>query len=85
MPRIVKWSEKQRCIKPKYMDLWTEDYKYKYVRPVAEKAVAAYKAGNKITVFQLIEEIIDSTLPGLTDEWFNKFVEVKKLDDYISF
>ena len=87
MPRITKFSEKNKCIKPKYEELWTEDYKYQYIRPLAKAAANAYRAGDKHTVFQLIEECIDSIFPKVAeqDPWFDKFVEVKKLDDYISF
>ena len=32
MPRIAKYSERMKCAKPR-LSYWTEDAKYKYVRP----------------------------------------------------
>jgi hypothetical protein len=40
MPHITKWQEKRQCVRPKE-ELWSEDLKLKYVRPVAEQAVRA--------------------------------------------
>ena len=37
MPHIVKYAEKRQCVRPKE-ELWSEDLKLKYVRPVAEQA-----------------------------------------------
>ena len=57
------------------------------------KAIAAmppkysdYTQENKATLFNIISDVIDDVLkPTSSSEWFNEFVEVKKLDDYISF
>ena len=100
MPRIAKWEEKRQCVRPKE-EIWSEDLKLKYVRPVAEQAVRAlavpekfysileelpqryseYTTGNKHTLFDLIEQIIDDTMKSnWTDgNFFNESVEIKEV------
>ena len=78
MPRIAKWKEKKKCVKPK-LDPWQENLKLKYT-PIAEQAAVEYLYGNKTKAFQIIEDVINQT----TYEWFDKFVEVKNLNDYKS-
>ena len=89
MPRITKWSEKQRCVKPKISELWTEDLNRKYLKISSTVAKDVYTptSANRVTLYKLIEEMMDDLFPKVSeqDPWFDKFVEVKKLDDYISF
>jgi hypothetical protein len=73
MPRIAKWKEKYECVKnlaPRPVRFYFDD------------------SSNELkthTLYDLIEEVIADLLPKHNDEWFNKFVEAKKLDDYINF
>lgn len=83
MPHIVKYLEKRQCIKPK-LEPWQEDLKLKYT-PIAEQAAIEYLYGNKTKAFQIIEDVINDILPKAADEWFDKLVDIKKLDDYINF
>ena len=54
MPRIAKWEEKRQCVRPKE-EIWSEDLKLKYVRPVAEQAVRALAVPEKF--YSILEEL----------------------------
>ena len=75
MPHIVKYKEKLELGVIKVEDIWKEDLdrKYKRVDPVQ------YLQGQK-NLFDLIEEIIERTLPkALNKKWFNEFVDIKEV------
>ena len=38
-----------------------------------------YTSENKQTLFDLISQIIDDTLPKISDEFFNEFVDIKEV------
>ena len=73
MPRIAKWKEKYECVKnlaPRPVRFYFDD------------------SSNELkthTIYELIEETFEALFPKRNDEWFGKFVEAKKLDDYINF
>ena len=69
MPRIAKWKEKYECVK--------------HLAPRPVKLFFEDGTGElKIhTMYDLIEETINDIFPKLEKEW----VEVKNLDDYVSF
>lgn len=75
MPHIVKYSERLMCVRPAYFDNWEEDLKYKYLRPAEE----AYVKGDKHTVFDLIESIVEDLIPKVSNEFFNEFVDIKEV------
>lgn len=69
MPHIVKFKEKiqyaPRSVLPKAT--WLEDYNRLY-KPVKD-----------ISVYSIIEDIINDVLPKTTDKFFNQFVEIKEV------
>lgn len=69
MPHTTKYSEKMLCIKPP-VSLWDEDLKLKYLR--------SRDNGTSIS-FQLIDKIVQEAFPNITDEYFDKFVEIKEV------
>ena len=69
MPHIVKYTERIKCVKPNLDTLWQEDLERKYVRTCETKT----------DLFSLIEEIIDNTLPKASNEFFNRFVDIKEV------
>ena len=73
MPRIVKWKEKCECVR---------NLPPRPVKMYFDESSCSTKTH---TLYDLIEEVIADLLPQHNDEWFNKFVEAKKLDDYINF
>ena len=73
MPHITKQKEKYECVKnlaPKPVRFYSDD---------GSNELKAH------TIYELIEETFETLFPKRDDKWFNEFVEVKKLDDYISF
>ena len=75
MPHIIKYSERLMCVRPTYLDNWEEDLKYKYLRLAEE----AYMKGDKHTVFDLIESIVEDLIPKVSNKFFNEFVDVKEV------
>lgn len=65
MPHITKYAEKIRCVKPNFNTVLQRDL----IRTCETKT----------DLFSLIEEIIDNTLPKVSSEFFNEFVEIKEV------
>ena len=69
MPRMAKWKEKYECVK---------NLAPKPVRFWFEDGSSELKTH---TIYELIEEAFENILPDPAKGW----VEVKNLDDYVSF
>ena len=64
MPRIVKFAEKAKCVKY----TWERDLEYKYVPP------------SQLSLYQMIEDIIEEVLPKkIENDFFKEFVDVKEV------
>lgn len=67
MPHITKFQEKRQCVKTLYND-WS----------INRERINNYNARKNL--FDIIEQIIDETLPKLKDlEFFNEFVDIKEV------
>ena len=80
MPHIVDWKERRTLVKPKCQD-WSMDLERKYMPiPVISTERPWLDARHPTeTLFQIIEDIIDRTLPQITNEFFDQFVDVKEV------
>ena len=65
MPRITKYAEKIKCVKPNFNTILQRDL--------------TRTCETKTDLFSLIEEIIDNTLPKVSSEFFNEFVDIKEV------
>ena len=69
MPHIVKFQEKvqyaPRSVLP--YTAWLEDYN------------RLYKPVKNISIYSIIEDIVNDVLPKTTDKFFNQFVEIKEV------
>ena len=86
MPRITKPSERRRLIKSE-SDLWSLDVEMKYLRPLMDSISTNYKAFStnkynynaRASLFDIIEQIIEDTLPKTTSEFFDKMIDIKEV------
>jgi hypothetical protein len=86
MPRITKPSERRRLIKSE-SELWSLDLERKYLRPLMDSINATYKefSTNKYnynaraSLFDIIEQIVEDTLPKTTSEFFDKMIDIKEV------
>lgn len=80
MPRIVKWQEKCKLVKVEPIS-WEMDLERKYLRvpPGISTDKFIDMRRPRETLFQLIEDIIDQTLPQVQDKFFNQFVDIKEV------
>ena len=69
MPHIVKFKEKVRYAPRSVLPqtTWLEDYNRLY-KPVKD-----------VSIYSIIEDIINDVLPKTTDKFFNQFVEIKEV------
>lgn len=73
MPHTTKWKEKNACVK----NLAPRPVKFCFENDTGELKIH--------TIEDLIEETFEALFPKHNDEWFDKFVEVKNLNDYVNF
>ena len=82
MPRITKPSERRRLIKSE-PDLWSLDLQMKYLRPLMDSLDKEYTTFHSPTtrqsLFDIIEQIIEETLPKTTDKFFNEMIDIKEV------
>lgn len=80
MPHIVDWKERRTLVKPKCQD-WSIDLERKYMPIPAISTERPWLDARypTETLFQIIEDIIDRTLPQITNEFFDQFVDVKEV------
>ena len=86
MPRITKPSERRRLIKSE-SDLWSLDLEMKYLRPLMSSITATHQAFSsnqynydaRKSLFDIIEDIIEDTLPKTTSEFFDKMIDIKEV------
>lgn len=80
MPHIVDWRERRTLVKPKEQD-WSMDLRRKYIPIPATSTERPWLDARypTETLFQIIEDIIDRTLPQVTNEFFDQFVDVKEV------
>lgn len=82
MPRITKPSERRRLIKSE-PDLWSLDLQMKYLRPLMDNLNKEYTTlhspTTRQTLFDIIEYIIEDTLPKTTSEFFDKMIDIKEV------
>lgn len=69
MPHIVKFQEKVRYAPQSVLPqtTWLEDYNRLY-KPVKD-----------ISIYSIIEDIINDVLPKTTNKFFDQFVEIKEV------
>lgn len=82
MPHIVKYKERLELGAIKTDAIWSEDLLQKYTfGPSISSNVYETKGRNlNLTLFTLIEDIIERTLPEALDKkWFNEFVDIKEV------
>lgn len=82
MPHIVKYKERLELGVIKVEDIWKEDLDRKYTfGPSISSNVYETKGRNlNLTLFNLIEDIIERTLPEALDKkWFNEFIDIKEV------
>ena len=79
MPRIAKWREKYECVKisAKPVKFFLEDTKTDYF----EDRVTLDKIAESFATY--IDQVVEESLKNSSR--FDKFVEVKNLDDYVCF
>ena len=64
MPRMVKFAERQECVR----ETWERDLEYKYIPP------------SQLSLYQIIENIVEELLPKkIENDFFNEFVDVKEV------
>ena len=82
MPRITKPSERRRLIKSE-PELWSLDLERKYLRPLMDtyKAFSTneYNYNARASLFDIIEQIVEDTLPKTTSEFFDKMIDIKEV------
>lgn len=86
MPRITKPSERRRLVKSE-PDLWSLDLERKYLRPLMESITTHHQAFSsnqynydaRKSLFDIIEQIIEDTLPKTTSEFFDKMIDIKEV------
>ena len=86
MPRITKPSERRRLVKSE-PDLWSLDLERKYLRPWMESITTHHQAFStneynydaRKSLFDIIEQIIEDTLPKTTSEFFDKMIDIKEV------
>ena len=86
MPRITKPSERRRLVKSE-PDLWSLDLERKYLRPLMESITTHHQAFStneynydaRKSLFDIIEQIIEDTLPKTTSEFFDKMIGIKEV------
>ena len=86
MPRITKPSERRRLVKSE-PDLWSLDLERKYLRPLMESITTHHQAFStneynynaRKSLFDIIEQIIEDTLPQVTNEFFDKMIDIKEV------
>ena len=86
MPRITKPSERRRLVKSE-SDLWSLDLERKYLRPLMESITTHHQAFStneynydaRKSLFDIIEQIIEDTLPQVTSEFFDKMIDIKEV------
>lgn len=80
MPHIVDWRERRTLVKPKCQD-WSIDLerKYKPIPAISTERPWFDARHSTETLFQIIEDIIDRTLPQITNEFFDQFIDVKEV------
>ena len=82
MPHIVKYKERLELGAIKTDAIWSEDLLKKYTfGPSISSNVYETKGRNlNLTLFTLIEDIIERTLPEALDKkWFSEFVDIKEV------
>lgn len=80
MPHIVKWSERCKLVKPKCDD-WSQDLKLKYYPPpaISSDKFIDMRRPSRESLFSLIEQLIDETLPKAMNNFFEEFVDIKEV------
>lgn len=86
MPRITKPSERRKLIKSE-SDLWSLDLDRKYFRPLMDKLSTNHQAFSsnlynydaRKSLFDIIEQLIENTLPQATNEFFDKMIDIKEV------
>lgn len=80
MPRIVKWQEKYQLVKIEPVT-WEMDLQWKYVKapPSISSDQFIDMRCPRETLFNVIERIIDETLPQVQNELFDRFVDIKEV------
>ena len=82
MPRITKPSERRRLIKSE-SDIWSLDLQMKYLQPLMDNLNKEYTTlhspDTRQTLFDIIEQIIEDTLPKTTNEFFDKMIDIKEV------
>ena len=86
MPRITKPSERRRLLKSE-PDLWSLDIQRKYLRPLIDSISINHQAFSsnqynydaRKSLFDIIEDIIEDTLPQTTSEFFNQMTDIKEV------
>ena len=82
MPRITKPSERRRLIKSE-SDIWSLDLQMKYLQPLMDNLNKEYTTlhspNPRQTLFDIIEQIIEDTLPKTTSEFFDKMIDIKEV------
>lgn len=86
MPRITKPSERRRLLKSE-PDLWSLDIQRKYLRPLIDSISINHQAFSsnqynydaRKSLFDIIEDIIEDTLPEVTSEFFDKMIDIKEV------
>ena len=87
MPRITKPSERRKLLKSEF-DLWSLDLQRKYLQPPLVDSISInhqafssnqYNYNARKSLFDIIEQIIEDTLPEATSEFFDKMIDVKEV------